>query len=432
MATEKPRNRFENMSRPKRALLLGVTAILLLFVLEIAAWGAFHVVWRITDRAYISVEYVESLRLFGAKTIFVSQGEYKPYYLSGLKPNIEITPRTAWATDDFGLPINDESQIGRDLRVDGDAFRIFVFGGSTVMGTGSTTTMGALLEGALNKSGERRFEVINAGIDGSHSGQALTRLATEILHLWPDMIITFDGVNDQFWSSYIEDYRPNVHLTARLTKRILEEDATIKRPFVALNWSALDSFFRRFYIYQGILSVLNKLGVTIPSVYDVQEQDYFGEILEFEDAKFRKEGADVYLENLRSMSAIANVRGFRSMHVFQPTLATKLIERGDAARPQEWDRLNLRGLREHLSAEKRATINQDFYRYVRAEFARRARSPESELQSWVDLSRFFDDVDDLTSIYTDAVHYYDYRTQELTAEIADHVRRQLAEGGGGG
>ncbi|MBI06123.1 MAG: hypothetical protein CMM54_03985, partial [Rhodospirillaceae bacterium] len=57
--------------------------------------------------------------------------------------------------------------------------------------------------------------------------------------------------------------------------------------------------------------------------------------------------------------------------------------------------------------------------------ARRTDAPESELQTWLDLSRFFDDVDDLRTIYKDAVHYHDYRTQEIAEKIADHVRQQL-------
>ena len=426
MNQESSQNRFENLSRPKRILLLGITTVFLLFVLEIAAWGTFHIVWRVTDRAYISEEYVESLNLFGSKTVFIFQEEYRAYYINGLKPNIKITSRTSWGTDVLGLPVNQASQVGRDLTVDGNTFRIFVFGGSTVMGTGSSTTLGAFLEDALNKEGGQSFEVITAGIDGSHSGQALTRLATETLHLWPDMVITFDGVNDQFWTSYIADYKPNTHLSARLTKRILERDSAINRPFVALNWPALDSFFRRFYIYQGILSVLHKLGVTIPSVYDVKDQAYFDEILEFKDANFNKQGADVYLENLRSISAISNIRGIRSMHVFQPTLATVLVERGSAARPEEWEVLNLRGLNNHLRPELRASISYEFYRYIRAEFARRTDAPESELQTWLDLSRFFDDVDDLRTIYKDAVHYHDHRTQEIAEKIAGHVRQQLS------
>ena len=67
MNQESSQNRFENLSRPKRILLLGITTVFLLFVLEIAAWGTFHIVWRVTDRAYISEEYVESLNLLARK-----------------------------------------------------------------------------------------------------------------------------------------------------------------------------------------------------------------------------------------------------------------------------------------------------------------------------------------------------------------------------
>jgi hypothetical protein len=422
-----PHNRFEKLSRPKRVLLLCLTTIMFLFLLEVAAWGAFYIVWRITDRAYIAEEYVDSFELFGAKTIFESQSEFRTFYISGFKPNLAITARTPYGTDKYGLPINKESQAGRDLTVDGPAYRIFVLGGSTVMGSGSSTTLGAFLEDALNRQSEKLYEVITAGFDGSHSGQALARLSLELLYFAPDMIITYDGVNDLFWSSFLDPYRPNDHLSGRLIKRILEKDATIHRPFLALNWPALDSFFRRFYIYQGIVSVLWKIGVSIPTVYDVSDQEYFDEILNFKEAKFRKLGADTYLENLRSISAISNIRGIRTMHFLQPTLATELFERGPNARAQEWELLEIKGLKGHLNRKLRAKIYHDFYRYVRNEFTRRAAAPENELQTWIDLSTFFKNVDDLTEVYYDAAHYHDFRTQEIAEEIAVHVQRALAQ-----
>ena len=60
---------------------------------------------------------------------------------------------------------------------------------------------------------------------------------------------------------------------------------------------------------------------------------------------------------------------------------------------------------------------------MRQEFTRRSITSESELQTWADLSNFFGSVDDLTDVYYDAVHYHDFRSQE----IAEHVWRVLAQ-----
>ena len=174
------------------------------FLVGSLAWGAFHVVWRITDRAYIPVEFIESFRLFGLKPLIESQSEFRTFYISGLKPNLPITRRTPYGTDKFGLPINNESQADRNLMIKGPYYRIFVLGGSTVMGSGSSTTIGAFLEEALNREDAPTFEVITAGNDGFHSGQELARLSLELLHYAPDMVISFDGVNDLFWSSFLD------------------------------------------------------------------------------------------------------------------------------------------------------------------------------------------------------------------------------------
>ena len=421
MASKRSENRFENLSRSKRITLLDFTVVCLFFLLETAAWGTFKLVSKFTGRAYIASEYVESFQLFGQKNIFEVDDEYRQFYLKGFKPNLVIEKGSGYATDKFGLPINGTLEEHPDLSVKGTKYRIFVLGGSTVMGHGSTSTLGAYLEGALNQSDIKRFEVITAGHDGTHSGHELARLSFELLHFHPDMIITFDGVNDVFWSTFLDPYVPNDHLEARMVKRILETDAAIYRPFLSLNWPSLDSFFRRFYIYQGIVSVFSKFGFAIPTVYDISDREYFREILDFDNAKFRQKGADTYLENLKSISAISNSRGIQTIHVLQPTLATELYEREELSTAEEWNLLEIKGLKGHLSRELRVSIYNDFYSYVRSEFASLADNPRHKLGTWVDLSRYFSDVNDLTGVYYDAVHYRKHRTQEIAKEVAVHV-----------
>ena len=142
---------------------------------------------------------------------------------------------------------------------------------------------------------------------------------------------------------------------------------------------------------------------------------------------FRPEGVQVYIDNLKSMTAISNMRGIRTLHFLQPTLATELIGRESRATDSEWDLLETKNLERDYSRRHRAVIFNQFYDLARSKFARLANGSRNGLQAWIDLSHIFKDVDDLADVYYDAVHYHDYRAEEIAEEIAVHVRRVLAK-----
>ena len=87
------------------------------------------------------------------------------------------------------------SQIKSD-----DTYRIFVVGGSTAFGTGSTsdsTTIPGFLQDKFdNDSLPKKIEVINAGISGLFSGTEVGLIKQQILDFEPDMLVIYDGWND--------------------------------------------------------------------------------------------------------------------------------------------------------------------------------------------------------------------------------------------
>lgn len=345
----------------------------------------------------------------------------------GLRPNTEISRLTPFGTDRHGLLINNQDQAGRDLSIPSDAHRIFVFGNSTILSTGSERSLAAYLETALNAEGGEKFEVVTAGADGFNSGQELARLALETLHFHPDMIITFDGVADAFWSSFADNPAPNAHINAQILKQTLEENSLQNKSFVEVNKSSVDFFLRRFYSYHVLLAVLSKIGLDVTSSVGIAGRTTIGNALA-DAPTFRPQGAQTYIGNLTSMAAISNLRGIRTLHFLQPTVATELLERGGRATEAEWDLHETTDAQAKFSRQQRAGIFQQFYTIARSEFARLGQNPGNDLQTWVDLSRFFSDVDDLTEVYRDAVHYHDYRNREIAVEVAGHVRRALASG----
>ncbi|MBT3171699.1 MAG: hypothetical protein HN333_09760, partial [Rhodospirillaceae bacterium] len=314
----------------------------------------------------------------------------------------------------------------RDLNLPSNAYRIFIYGNSTVMGNGSGRSLSAYLEAALNLDRSSEYEVVTAGGDGFNSGQELARLSLETLHYHPDMIITFDGVADAFWSSFSNNTRPNAHMVADIIRNSLNRSSLENKSLIEVNISSVDFFLRRFYSYNILLAVFAKIGLNITNPYNIGDQSIFRNNL-VNTPVFRPEGAHVYIGNLKSMAAISNMRGIRSLHFLQPTLATELISRDSGATDAEWDLLETKNLKRSYSRRHRAVIFNQFYNLVRSEFARQANGSRNSLQTWVDLSHFFSDVDDLADVYYDAVHYHDYRAEEIAEEIAVHVRRVLAK-----
>jgi len=81
-----------------------------------------------------------------------------------------------------------------------NTYRIFAVGGSTMLGTGSTsdvTTIPGYLEDKFNNvEKEFEIEIINAGISGAWSKTETSLIKTKLVNFQPDMIIAYDGWND--------------------------------------------------------------------------------------------------------------------------------------------------------------------------------------------------------------------------------------------
>jgi len=81
-----------------------------------------------------------------------------------------------------------------------DTFRIFAVGGSTMLGTGSTsdvTTIPGFLQQKFDETNSRiKIEVINAGVSGAWSQTETNYIKNSLLQFNPDLFIVYDGWND--------------------------------------------------------------------------------------------------------------------------------------------------------------------------------------------------------------------------------------------
>lgn len=138
--------------------------------------------------------------------------EFSAYRLTRFKPDISFQPGvfSSLQTDQYGF-IKNDAQL-RNYAADHDGVvRILVLGGSTVVGrgsSGSASTIPSLLEKRLSlKYPAKKFEVINAGVDGYVSFQEFIYLKEIINWLNPQVVVFFDGYNDLFESyAFSPDY----------------------------------------------------------------------------------------------------------------------------------------------------------------------------------------------------------------------------------
>jgi hypothetical protein len=95
--------------------------------------------------------------------------------------------------------------------------RIVILGGSSTAGnalrSNNTQTIAAWLERLLNADAppSRRFQVLNFGVSGGSSWSEMNRFFAEVVHLQPDLVISFDGWNDAVFSTFEHDRQGLLH-----------------------------------------------------------------------------------------------------------------------------------------------------------------------------------------------------------------------------
>ena len=119
-------------------------------------------------------------------------------YLQYQEPNIlMVKPNQHFQT----ININEHGFRGSEIDVQkqSDTYRIFLVGGSTTFGHGSTsdvTTIPGYLQTIFDESTTKKIEVINAGKPRATSSDESYFIRNSIKNYEPDLIIIYDGAND--------------------------------------------------------------------------------------------------------------------------------------------------------------------------------------------------------------------------------------------
>ncbi len=183
--------------------------------------------------------------------------------------------------------------------------RIAMIGGSTVH---IGTSYDATLPGSLRRLLRERYlqadiEVINAGIISAISRQELIALITTVVDYEPDILITYDGINDSGQMLYYEK-RPNFPYNFRVMEEAWQQYVTGKQEPI---WKEIA---RRS-------AILRKLLVIERGGRDILQPLNPDDLIKAPD--IRKQYALAHTDNWDRIRRIAMAYGIRPVFVLQPT-----------------------------------------------------------------------------------------------------------------
>jgi lysophospholipase L1-like esterase len=138
-----------------------------------------------------------------------------------------------FTTNNYGFR-GDELEIPKPA----DEVRVFVVGGSTTESLAlddsqdmSRVLQGLLQAGEVERAGTRVWKVYNAGKSGDRSYDHLAMVSQRIVHLQPDVVVVFAGINDLLAGMFQVDYThmQPMELTRDRTLRLLASESQLFR-----------------------------------------------------------------------------------------------------------------------------------------------------------------------------------------------------------
>lgn len=158
---------------------------------------------RLSLRKKLVFSVVTTLILLSAAELVVRSWVYylrEPYERFDLVNNTFVLVPGVHRARGNPVVVNTDGFVGKELEPDGeDLWRIVTLGDSNTFGGGDdVNTYPARLEVLLDAKAQsgRRHEVVNAGIQGLDSGQALRRLVSAVVPLEPEVVTVYIGWND--------------------------------------------------------------------------------------------------------------------------------------------------------------------------------------------------------------------------------------------
>jgi lysophospholipase L1-like esterase len=212
-----------------------------------------------------------------------------------------------------------------------EEFRVFVVGGSTTecFYLDDEEELGAVAERALDAAGPQGLDVAvyNVGLSGAASDDHVAMISQRLVHLEPDMVVVFCGINDLTRSIYRYDYRHYVkprpaYRKPWLKRLVLKSQIARRLYFLKRRVDPSDSdLLEHRRLESGYVHKIGLQRTIAPS--DVPPR------------------TDVpsYTRNLESIAGLAEAHGFQLVFMTQQTTWNSLVD-ADAGK---WHWMRCRG-----------------------------------------------------------------------------------------
>lgn len=236
-------------------------------------------------------------------------------------------------TDKYGFIHN--GNPNREIRE--DHFTIFILGGSTVAGHGSSCndkTFAAVLEQKL-RAVNPNIDVINAGVPGYYSVQEFHQLANEILYFKPDLVLIFDSINDFIYEPIEFEGLTNTYFISKYQAKLFN----LLDQTNSFGWSARNFLYNatkfteytytRFVLQYGMSFFMGKTGATwkndlVTNVKrEVKTKELPNNIPDYTDEGFEKmldKKVNDYLHYIQMSRFISEASGVKFKYIIQPAL----------------------------------------------------------------------------------------------------------------
>lgn len=400
------------MSRSRTTIFIVLAVLLGLLAIEFITRGGFY--------------------LFGRYEGFKGAGWGYPSYIYVYRPYIGYAyPPSEDGRDQYGFTLDSDDDPQRDLtHKDVCEFRVFMLGGSTVLGrhlNGKDDTLPARLERLLNEQSPPGivYSVINAGKPAYISVQTFLEHALYIkFSLQPDYVVHFDGSNDsvghpKYWP---KQTFPGVgENIPAYTQELFYNVSSI----TGLRGS-VNALLKNLANYSAFMFALHKT-INDPNAWTRW-------ILNKDVLKDEKDGMDItkwverhvsrYIYNVRLATRLGD-SNTGVAYFFQPTMLPYMEQ---WMTPEQMGLLDRSDYVTEFHGYPLMDGKQLYYFRVREEFEQLIANNESEFTIISDLSRLFDNKSPGEYFRVsppDAVHYLPEGKSIIAPEIANTIRPSI-------
>jgi hypothetical protein len=325
--------------------------------------------------------------------------EPRPYFMFGGPSDGRTVTLLPQLDDGSGRPIRLNAEgfrIEREIvnPKPADEVRIFVLGGSTVVGGRPVSaTIPAVIEAHLQANGLPQARVYNFGVLSFVSGQELSLLVHRLTDLKPDLVIAYDGANDVF-GPWFYDPRPGYPFNY-----VTEEEAMTTLSNAGGDAKTIASLARDSALVQALLGTTDWLDRMRIRLERLRSAVNFG------SAPWKAAVVDAYARNMTAMCRVARANGALFAAFFQPILAYSKTLDSDQLRETGGDEM-VRGLR-----EQRALVPQ----------AMAAQFPAPAVEAGCRFSDLSGLLENQPTAFSDAVHVDKDANQLIGGRIADEL-----------